>query len=69
MAHFWSQLGSDTADEVRSEPASVLPLFCMLDGHVEPRLFTATFRRSPDGTVEIDHWNPATAGILEALAP
>lgn len=69
MAHFWSQLGSDTTDEVRSEPASVPPLFCMLDGHVEPRLFTATFRRGPDGTVEIDRWNPATAGILEALAP
>lgn len=69
MAHFWSQLGSDTTDEVRSEPASVHPLFCMLDGHVEMRVFKATFRRGPDGTVEIDHWNPATAGALEGLAP
>ncbi len=69
MAHFWAQLGSDTTHEVRSEPASVSPWFCMLDGHVEQRVFTATFRHGPDGMVETDRWNPATAGVVGSLDP
>lgn len=62
MAHFWSQFSSDTSHEVRNEPASVLPVFCFLDGHTEAVSFDSTFRLEPGASSPlVDRWNPAAA--------